>query len=132
MGKHLLLQELSRYNSGTFADILYRNALLYQDEEAFIYGDERITHGEYNAAVNRIIHALQKMNVDGSKPVSILSWNSLPSVIAYGTTLKGKYIASMLNPRLTVDELEYIIKYSETDTIFVGPERREWPPLRSC
>ncbi|MEJ2738534.1 MAG: long-chain fatty acid--CoA ligase, partial [Dehalococcoidia bacterium] len=61
MGKHLLLQELSRYNSGTFADILYRNALLYQDEEAFIYGDERITHGEYNEAVNRIIHALQKM-----------------------------------------------------------------------
>jgi long-chain acyl-CoA synthetase len=117
-----LLRELSRYNTGTFADILYRNALLYPDNAAFIYNDKRITHGEYNKAVNKIIHALQKMNVDNSKPVSILSWNSLPSVITYGTTLKGKYIASMLNPRLTADELEYIIKYSETDTIFVGPE----------
>jgi long-chain acyl-CoA synthetase len=122
MSKQMMLRELSRYNAGTFADILYRNALLYQDDEAFVYGNERITHSEYNAAVNKIIHALQKLNVDRSKPVSILSWNSLPSVIAYSTTLKGKYIASMLNPRLTADELEYIINYSETDTLFVGPE----------
>ena len=38
MTDKLLLKELSRYNLGTFADIIYRNALLYSDNEAFIYG----------------------------------------------------------------------------------------------
>ena len=34
MGSHFFLKELSRYRIGTYADIIYRNALLYADDEA--------------------------------------------------------------------------------------------------
>ena len=36
--------------------------------------------------------------------------------------MKGGFIASPFNPRLQADELDYIINYSEANTLFVGPE----------
>ena len=45
MPKKLLLKELSRYQLGTFADVIYRNALLHPDREAFICGLSNISFG---------------------------------------------------------------------------------------
>lgn len=122
MSKQLLLKELSRYKVGTFADIIYRNALIYPDNCAFIYGSERVTHFQYNAIVNKIIHALINMGVKKGQTVGLLSWNCMQAAEVYGATMKGGFIASPFNPRLTANELEYLINYSETDTLFVGPE----------
>ena len=72
MSKHLLLKELSRYSLGTYADIIYRNALLYPDQEAFVYGDARITFSEFNSRVNRLIHALHKMGVQKGDVLGVL------------------------------------------------------------
>src|SRR4030066_902193 len=36
--------------------------------------------------------------------------------------MKGGYIGSPFNTRLTANELEYIINYSETRILFIGPE----------
>ena len=57
-GKHVL-RELSRYQLGTFADIVYRNAILYPDSEAFVYGSERTSFKRFNERVNGLIHRLQ-------------------------------------------------------------------------
>ncbi|NMB35160.1 MAG: long-chain-fatty-acid--CoA ligase [Firmicutes bacterium] len=122
MSEQLLLKELSRYDIGTFADIIYRNALLYPDNEAFVYESIRITHFEYNAMVNKVIHALFKMGVKKGETIGLLSWNCVQAAVIYGVAMKGGFIASPFNPRLTADELEYLITYSETDTLFVGPE----------
>jgi len=59
VSRKFILKELSRYKIGTYADIIYRNALLYSDEEAFKYGSERVTFAEFNARVNSLIHALK-------------------------------------------------------------------------
>lgn len=64
MEKKFLLKELSRYKINTYADIIYRNALLYPDREAFIYASERITFSEFNARVNSLIHALRSLGVE--------------------------------------------------------------------
>ena len=48
MEQRFILKELSRYAIGTWADIIYRNALLYSGEEAFIYGGERVTFGHFS------------------------------------------------------------------------------------
>jgi len=77
MSKRLLLKELSRYDIGTWADIIYRNALLYPNQEAFVYGDTRITFSEFNTRVNRLIHALHEMDVKKGDVLGILSWNCL-------------------------------------------------------
>src|SRR4030043_816744 len=125
MSKRLILKELSRYNIGTFADIIYRNSLLYPDKEAFVYGDTRITFSEFNTRVNKLIHALHEMGVKKGDVIGILSWNCLQFAEFNGTAMKGGFIASPFNPRLKVDELDYIINYSEAKILFVGPELLE-------
>jgi long-chain acyl-CoA synthetase len=117
-----ILKELSRYKIGTFADIIYRNALLYPDNEAFVYGPKRVTFSEFNVRVNRLINALHDMGVKKGDVVGILAWNCLEYTDIYGATMKGGFIASPFNPRLKVDEFDYIINYSEASTLFVGPE----------
>ena len=122
MGSKLILRELSRYRVGTYADIIYRNALLYSDEEAFKYGTETLTFAEFNARVNRLIHALHSMGVRKGDVLGVLSWNCLEYAEVYGAAMKGGFIASPFSPRLQADELDYIINYSEASTLFVGPE----------
>jgi len=117
-----ILGELSRYKIGTFAHIIHRHALLYPDREAFVYGSERITFSEFNARVNGLIHALQRMGVKKGDVIGILSWNCLEYVEVYGAAMKGGFIASPFNPRLREQELEHIINYSEASILFVGPE----------
>jgi long-chain acyl-CoA synthetase len=122
MSHRLLLKELSRYKIGTFADIIYRNALLYADKDAFIFGKKRTTFSEYNARVNKVVRALQGMGVKKGDVIGILSWNCLEYADLYGAAMKGGFIASPFSPRLKADELNYIINYSEANTLFVGPE----------
>jgi len=120
-----ILSELSQYKIGTFAHIIHRHALLYPDKEAFVYGSERITFSEFNARVNSLIHALQTMGVKKGNVIGILSWNCLGYIEFYGAAMKGGFIASPFNPRLREQELEYIINYSEANSLFVGPELME-------
>ena len=122
MTDKLLLKELSRYNLGTFADIIYRNALLYSDNEAFIYGPQRVTFAQFNRRVNSMIHALGASGVQKGDVVGVLSWNCLEYLDIHAAAMKGGFIASLFNPRLNRKELEAIINYSEANTLCVGPE----------
>ena len=73
MNDNLTLKELSRYELGTFADIIYRNAILYPDNEAFVCGSQRISFGSFNEQVNRIIHGLQRAGIQKGEVIGILS-----------------------------------------------------------
>jgi long-chain acyl-CoA synthetase len=117
-----LLKKLSRYPIGTYADIIYRQALLNGRNVAFIYGKERVTFAEYNARVNSVVHALKSMGVKKGDVIGILSWNCMEYVYILGAAMKGGFIASPYNPRLQPSELDYLINYSTANTLFVGPE----------
>ncbi|MFC1921226.1 class I adenylate-forming enzyme family protein [Chloroflexota bacterium] len=117
-----ILKELCRYEIGTYADVIYRNALLRPDKEAFAYGPERISYKEFNGRVNSTVHALQKLGVKKGDTIGILSFNCLEYADIYGAAMKGGFIASPFNFRLQAEELDYIINYSECNTLFVGPE----------
>jgi acyl-CoA synthetase (AMP-forming)/AMP-acid ligase II len=125
MSDKLILRELCRYNRGTFADIIYRNALLYSSHEAFVCGAERVTFGRFNNRVNRLVHALRSLGIEKGDVIGILSWNCLEYTDVYGAAMKGGFIASPFNPRLHPEEIEYLINYSEANTLFVGPELLE-------
>jgi long-chain acyl-CoA synthetase len=122
MPSKLILNELCRYRRGTFAEIIYRNALLYPDEEAFVSGRRRVTFSHFNLRVNRLIRSLQRSGVPKGGVIGILSWNCMEYPEIYGAAMKGGYIASPFNPRLHQEELEYLIRYSEAETLFFGPE----------
>jgi long-chain acyl-CoA synthetase len=120
MSGPLVLKEVSRYNIGTYADIIYRNALLYPHREAFVSGSQRITFSEYNTRVNSLINALMSMGGRKGDVIGVLSPNCLENFDVYGAAQKGGFIASPFNIRLTGNELEYLINYSEATTLFVG------------
>ena len=122
MEEKLLLKELSRYVIGTWADIIYRNALLYPENEVFIYGKERITFAQFNGRVNRLIHALHSMGVKKGEGIGVVSWNCLEYADVYGAAMKAGFLISPINPRLQASELDYLINYSEINTLFVGRE----------
>jgi acyl-CoA synthetase (AMP-forming)/AMP-acid ligase II len=122
MSPKFILRELSRYPVGTYADIIYRNALLYANNEVFVYGKERITFAQFNDRVNSLIHALQSLGVKKGDVLGILSWNCLEYADVYGAAMKGGFITSPFSPRLQANELDYLINYSEASTLFVGPE----------
>jgi long-chain acyl-CoA synthetase len=122
MPSTFILKELCRYNIGTYADIICRNALLYPDEEAFVYRNQRITFAQYNQRVNSLIYALTGMGAKKGDVLGILSWNCLDYIDIFGAAMKGGFIASPFNPRLKEDEFAYLINYSEATTLFVGSE----------
>ena len=125
MAKRLILKELSRYRIDTYADTIYRNALLYGDWEAFIYGRERVTFSRYNERVNALVHALYSLGLSKGDGIGILSWNCLECTDVNGAAMKGGFIVSPFNPRMRTEELDYIINYSEVKALFVGPELME-------
>ena len=118
----LILRELSRYPIGTYADVIYRNALLYPENTAFQCASERLSFSGFNRGVNRLIHALKSHGAEKGDVLGILAWNCLEYTMVYGAAMKGGFIASPLNARLQADELDYLINYSETRTLFVGPQ----------
>jgi len=120
--KKLILKELSRTNLGTLGSRIVRNALLYPNREAFIYGDATITFGEYNNRVNSLTHALYDMGLKKQDVIGVLSWNCLEYQDVYGAAEKGGFVIAPFNPRLSIDELDYLINDSQANTLFVGPE----------
>ena len=94
MSNKFVLRELSRYQLGTFVDIICRNALLHADDEAFVYGPQRTTFAQFNARVNSLVHALRSSGVKKGDVIAILSWNCLEYVDVYGAAMKGGFIAS--------------------------------------
>jgi acyl-CoA synthetase (AMP-forming)/AMP-acid ligase II len=118
----LLLKELSRYPIGTYADIIYRNALLNSSKEAFVYGDRRVTFAEFNRRVNSTIHALRSLGIKKGDGIGLVSWNCLDALDVYGAAMKGGFVVSPFNPRLKKRELDYLLRYSKVKVLFVGKE----------
>ncbi|HEY46491.1 MAG: hypothetical protein AMJ88_07275 [Anaerolineae bacterium SM23_ 63] len=122
MTTRYVLRELNRYPLGTFADIIYRNAILHPDSEAFVYGSERVSFKQFNERVNRLIHGLHALGIQKGDIIGILSWNQLEYPEVFGAAMKGGFVLAHYNPRLHAKELVHVINDSEPRVLFLGPE----------
>ena len=122
MTKKNLLQELCRYPLGTFANIVYRNAILYPDQEAFVCGSERVSFKEFNDRANRLVHALHALGILKGDMIGILSWNSLQYLEVFGAAMKGGFVLAHYNPRQGAEELIHLINDSEPRVLFIGTQ----------
>jgi long-chain acyl-CoA synthetase len=122
MSDKFVLRELSRYQVGTFADIIYRNAILYPDSEAFACGSERISFKGFNGRANSLIRGLQAMGARKGDVIGVLSWNRLEYTEVFGAAMKGGFVLAHFNPRLKAEELIHVINDSEARAVFIGPE----------
>ncbi len=122
MTSKFTLRELSRYQLGTFADIIYRNAILYPDNEAFVCGSERVSFKRFNERVNSLIHGLYALGIQKGDVIGALSWNGLEYAEVFGAAMKGGFILGHFNPRLKAEELIHVINDSEAKAVFLGSE----------
>ncbi len=125
MSGKFVLRELSRYQLGTFADIIYRNAILYPDSEAFVCGFERVNFKQYNHRVNSLVHGLLSLGLRKGEVIGILSWNRLEYPVVFGAAMKGGFVLALFNPRLQAAELTDMINDSQAKAVFLGPEFNE-------
>jgi acyl-CoA synthetase (AMP-forming)/AMP-acid ligase II len=123
--KKLILKELSRYPLGTFADLIYRNAILYPESEAFVWGSERITFQHFNERVNALVHGLQALGIQKGEVVGILSWNRLEYPEVFGAAMKGGFVLAHFSPRLKPEELRHLIDDAQATALFFAPEFQE-------
>jgi len=121
----LILKELSRYPLGTFADLIYRNAILYPESEAFVWGSERITFEHFNKRVNALVHGLQALGIQKGEVIGILSWNRLEYPEVFGAAMKGGFILAHFSPRLKPEELQHLIDDAQATALFFAPEFQE-------
>jgi len=123
--KKLILKELSRYPLGTFADIIYRNAILYPEAEAFSWGTEKVTFRQFNERTNALVHGLHALGIKKGDVIGILSWNRLAYPEVFGAAMKGGFILAHFSPRLKAEELLRLIDDAQAAALFFGPEFRE-------
>ena len=122
MDKRLILKELSRYPLGTFADLIYRNAILYPESEAFVWHSQRICFRDFNERVNAIVHGLHALGIQKGEVIGILSWNRLEYPEVFGAAMKGGFVLAHFSPRLKPEELLHLIDDSGAVALFFGPE----------
>ena len=82
-----------------------------------IEADESWTYGELNALTNQYANALEQFGVRKGDSVSILLYNSIEYVALYFAIAKLGAIAVRLNFRLESEELEYVLRDSETSVL---------------
>jgi long-chain acyl-CoA synthetase len=122
MSTPFVLRELSRYPIGTFADIIYRNSILFQDSEAFVCGSQRVSFREFNLSVNRLVHGLKTLNIHKGEVVGVLSWNRLEYCQVFGSAMKAGFVLAHFSPRLQAQELVHVINDSRAQILFLSHE----------
>jgi len=118
----LTLKELSRYPLGTFADLIYRNAILYPNSEAFVWGSEKISFRHFNERVNALVHGLQALGIQKGEVIGILSWNRIEYPEVFGAAMKGGFVLAHFSPRLKPEELRHLVVDSHARVLFYAPE----------
>jgi len=102
----------------TLAGIIDRVAAEYHKNEAIVSGSQRITFDTLMDKVNSIANALLRIGVKRGDKVAIWMSNVPEWVYAHFACIKIGAPLIPLNTRYKVHELEYILKQSDSTTLF--------------
>ena len=103
-------------------DFLRRSTKLFEDSEAVVDGDRRLTWRQFGERVNQQANALAAMGVGKGDRVAIIAPNSHQFLETfYGTAAIGAVIVP-INYRLIPSDFEYILQHSEASVVLVDAE----------
>jgi fatty-acyl-CoA synthase len=103
----------------TLGKLLDRAATQFPKNEAIVQGDKRITYETYLDKVNCMANALLKLGVKKDEKIAIWMANIPEWVYAHFAAVKLGAPVIPLNTRFRVHELEYILRKSDSTTLFV-------------
>ncbi|MCL5266410.1 MAG: long-chain-fatty-acid--CoA ligase [Chloroflexi bacterium] len=99
-----------------------RNAKLYPDKPAIIYGERRVTFGQLEDRINRLVNVLHAKGVKKGDRIAILAKNCIEYFEVYGSAEKGGPIIVPLNFRLQPHELAHLLNDCGACVLFVEAE----------
>jgi long-chain acyl-CoA synthetase len=109
----------------TIYDMIARNAVLYPEEIAIVYGDNRISFKAYQKLCDQCAAGLTKEGIDFGDRIAVLSNNNDDFLILCGAAAKIGAVVVPVNYRLGKGEVEYVLKDSGPKFIFSSREYRD-------
>jgi len=110
-----ILEELKR-SPDTLGPFLRAQAERIPDRVFLKFEDERMTYGEYNAAVNALAAALARDGVRAGAPVAVLALNSPFFLVALGAVAKLGAIGALVNTHVAGAGLTHVLRVSGAST----------------
>lgn len=92
------------------------------DRATLALADESVSYTwtELDAVLNRVTNALLSLNLAGDRRVAVFAPNSADAVLAYLGAILAGASSVPINFHLTADELEYILRDSAAQALFVS------------
>ena len=112
----------SRARRHALGDVLARTATRTPDRTAIVWQGRRETYGEYNAAVNRVAHAVAGRGVRRGDRVALLSRNCREFLVAYFALAKLGAISVPVNFMLGAEEVAFILGHSGAEGMIAQAE----------
>ncbi|MGG3469727.1 long-chain-fatty-acid--CoA ligase [Neobacillus pocheonensis] len=100
-------------------DILKRSAKRYPNKTAVVEGDRRFSYFEFNKMVNKVARGFQSVGLNKGDRLSLLSSNSIEFLLVYFACAKAGITIVPINTSLTANEVEYILKDSDSTAVVV-------------
>ena len=110
---------LKSKKNDTLGKLLDRAATQLPKNEAIVQGNLRVTYDTYLDKVNSMANALLKLGVKKDEKIAIWMANLPEWVYAHFAGVKLGAPIIPINTRYRVHELEYILRKSDTTTLFV-------------
>ncbi|MBD2625991.1 acyl--CoA ligase family protein [Trichormus variabilis] len=99
-----------------------RNAKVYRDKIAIIYGQQHFTYSQFAARINCLASALRHAGMETGERVAFFSFNTPQMLEAhFAVPLAGGILVS-INTRLASEEVAYILNDSGAKFLFVDTE----------
>lgn len=108
------------------ASIFERVARNVPDNEAIVFGSERLTYGEFDRRANRVAHYLASLGISKGDHVAIYAFNRLEWVEAMLACYKLCAVPVNVNYRYVEDELQYLLNDADVKAIVF---ERQFGPL---
>ncbi|NVN85041.1 MAG: AMP-binding protein [Rhodopseudomonas sp.] len=108
-----------------FSDVYRRNATLFPDRTAIVFGGERISHLAYLRRVERLAAGLAREGVKPGDRVAILSQNCLEMIDLIGAVALIGAILLPVNFRLNAEEIGYVLSDGAPVLAVAGPEYQD-------
>ncbi len=109
----------------TLGAVLERNSLYHPDVEALIFEDRRLTHRQFRNRATRLASSIFNLGLKRQDRVSVLCSNTTEVLEIYFACYVAGYIATPVNFRLAVPEMQYILKDAAPRVLFFEAQYTE-------
>jgi long-chain acyl-CoA synthetase len=106
----------------TVYDMIHRNAQIYAERDAVVFGDRRITYGQFRQKCDSVAGGLHDAGVKKGDRIGVVAHNSDEFLILYGAAAKLGAIVVPVNWRFQPSEVEYVLKDVTPRLVFAGPQ----------